>query len=576
MIIDSYKIFQLIPRKLKITSLILVFLFLLGSLLEIMGLGMFFPVISELTEDKVVFLDTLKFFFTQLTGLQDRKYWFYFIFCFLIFLFFFKNIILAFILYYQNSYINSVTANLSSGLYEIYLKQDFLFHKINNSSKLIRNINVEIATFISLLNSILKLISESFFLFGVLILLCFIDFKATFFILTLIIFLLIIYNFFTNKILKKIGEIRHKSTATAIQNLQESFGSIKEIKIGFFEDLFIKSNKKIILEITKATQIFNTITQLPRLISEFLIVLIFSIIIIFFFNNTNDYKQLFVYIGFYSIVVIKTAPCFLRIFSSIQQIHFSQSVLNTLVAQFNLKKNINEDLYKSKKAFTIKNNIILKNISFKYFNSEYAALNNVSLEIEKGQFVGVLGPSGSGKSTLMDIILGLIKPDVGDILFDNININDLKKLYFVKIGYVPQLTYLTDNTLANNIALGQKELNYEKINEVIKMANLYELVNKLPKKLESFVGERGEQISVGERQRVGIARALYNDPELLLLDEPTSSLDHASEIKIMETINSLRKKKTIIFITHKNTLVENFDQIIHIKNGQIQKIIKKK
>ncbi len=575
MIIDSYKIFQLIPRKLKITSLILIFLFLLGSLLEIMGLGMFFPVISELTEDKVIFLDTLKFFFTQFTGLEDRKYWFNFIFCFLIFLFFIKNIILALILYYQNLYINSVTANLSSGLYEIYLKQDFLFHKINNSSKLIRNINVEIATFISLLNSILKLISESFFLFGVLVLLCFIDFKATFFILTFIIFLLIIYNFFTNKVLKKIGEIRHKSTATAIQNLQETFGSIKEIKIGFFEDLFIKSNKKIILEITKATQIFNTITQLPRLVSEFLIVLIFSIIIIFFFNNTNDYKQLFVYIGFYSIVVIKTAPCFLRIFSSIQQIHFSRSVLNTLVAQFNLKKNINEDLYKPKKVFTIKNSIILKNISFKYLNSEYAALNNVSLEIEKGQFVGVLGPSGSGKSTLMDIILGLIKPDIGDILFDDMNINDLKKLYFIKIGYVPQLTYLTDDTLANNIALGQKELNYEKINEVIKMANLHELVNKLPKKLESFVGERGEQISVGERQRVGIARALYNDPELLLLDEPTSSLDHASEIKIMETINSLRKKKTVIFITHKNTLVENFDKIIHIKNGQIQKIIKK-
>jgi len=574
-IIDSYKIFQLIPRKLKITSLILIFLFLLGSLLEIIGLGMFFPVISELTEDKVVFLDTLKFFFTQFTGLQDRKYWFYFIFCFLIFLFFIKNITLALILYYQNSYVNSVTANLSSGLYEIYLKQDFLFHKINNSSKLIRNINVEIATFISLLNSILKLISESFFLLGVLILLCFIDFKATFFILTFIIFLLIIYNFFTKKVLKKIGEVRHKSTATAIQNLQESFGSIKEIKIGFFEDLFIKSNKKIILEITKATQIFNTITQLPRLVSEFLIVLIFSIIIIFFFNNTNDYKQLFVYIGFYSIVVIKTAPCFLRIFSSIQQIHFSRSVLNTLVAQFNLKKNINEDLYKPKKLFTIKNSIILKNISFKYLNSEYAALNNVSLEIEKGQFVGVLGPSGSGKSTLMDIILGLIKPDIGDILFDDMNINDLKKLYFIKIGYVPQLTYLTDDTLANNIALGQKELNYEKINEVIKMANLHELVNKLPKKLESFVGERGEQISVGERQRVGIARALYNDPELLLLDEPTSSLDHASEIKIMETINSLRKKKTVIFITHKNTLVENFDKIIHIKNGQIQKIIKK-
>ncbi len=575
MIIDSYKIFKLIPRKLKITSLILIFLFLLGSLLEIIGLGMFFPVISELTEDKVVFLDTLKFFFTQFTGLQDRKYWFYFIFCFLIFLFFIKNITLALILYYQNSYVNSVTANLSSGLYEIYLKQDFLFHKINNSSKLIRNINVEIATFISLLNSILKLISESFFLLGVLILLCFIDFKATFFILTFIIFLLIIYNFFTKKVLKKIGEIRHKSTATAIQNLQESFGSIKEIKIGFFEDLFIKSNKKIILEITKATQIFNTITQLPRLVSEFLIVLIFSIIIIFFFNNTNDYKQLFVYIGFYSIVVIKTAPCFLRIFSSIQQIHFSRSVLNTLVDQFNLKKNINEDLYKPKKLFIIQNNIILKNISFKYLNSEYAALNNVSLEIEKGQFVGVLGPSGSGKSTLMDIILGLIKPDIGDIFFDNMNINDLKKLYFIKIGYVPQLTYLTDDTLANNIALGQKELNYEKINEVIKMANLHELVNKLPKKLESFVGERGEQISVGERQRVGIARALYNDPELLLLDEPTSSLDHASEIKIMETINSLRKKKTVIFITHKNTLVENFDQIIHIKNGQIQKIIKK-
>jgi ABC-type multidrug transport system fused ATPase/permease subunit len=215
----------------------------------------------------------------------------------------------------------------------------------------------------------------------------------------------------------------------------------------------------------------------------------------------------------------------------------------------------------------------IKNLSFEY-NTEQRktkVLNDISFRINKGELIGIVGPSGSGKSTLIDIILGLIKPTSGTLFVDGkdyrVNIREWQNL----IGYVPQTIYLIDDTLKKNIAFGVAEtcINEEAIFQSLKSAQLDEFVKTLLDGLETLVGERGVLISGGQRQRIAIARALYNDPEILILDEATSALDETTEAGVMDAVNALHRKKTVIMVTHKPSILSKCDKIYYLENGYL-------
>jgi ATP-binding cassette, subfamily B, bacterial PglK len=216
-------------------------------------------------------------------------------------------------------------------------------------------------------------------------------------------------------------------------------------------------------------------------------------------------------------------------------------------------------------------NLRLNKVSFTYPNREEAVLKEINLEIRWGESVGLVGPSGTGKSTLVDIILGLLKPSAGQVLIDGKDIFQNLEYWHKKIGYVPQNVYLRDDTIKSNIALGlpETEINQIALQRAISLSKVDKFIESLPDGLETIVGEQGVQLSGGQRQCIGIARALYHDPEILILDEATSSLDNASENQISNMLETLYGKKTLIIVAHRLSTVRNCDQIIFMEQGSI-------
>jgi ABC-type bacteriocin/lantibiotic exporter with double-glycine peptidase domain len=283
----------------------------------------------------------------------------------------------------------------------------------------------------------------------------------------------------------------------------------------------------------------------------------------------NDLENVLPKIGIFSIASFKLIPSFNKIINSIQNVKYTKVPLDVIVTEI---QSLNFDKIKeSNIELNFYRNIQIQNINFCYPGTNIFVLNNININIIKGQSVGFIGTTGSGKSTLLDLILGLLTPTSGFVKVDDIDINENPKNWQSRIGYVPQFIYLVDGTLRNNIAFGipDIEIDENKILKALKLANLEDFVSKMPLKLNTQVGERGIALSGGQKQRVGIARALYNNPEILVLDEATSSLDIETEKSVMESIRLLHGKKTIINIAHRYSTIMSCDIVYKIENGCI-------
>ena len=284
--------------------------------------------------------------------------------------------------------------------------------------------------------------------------------------------------------------------------------------------------------------------------------------------------------GVFFAAALRLAPISNNILKHRQLYIFGKPTLELMYREY---KNINISSKKFKKNINIKkinfsNHILLKKISFFYKdrNQKNMLFKNISLKINKGDFIGIKGESGSGKSTLMDIMLGLIDPITGKIYVDNYDIKSNKILWQNTVSHIPQEIILLDESVKNNIALGEEsaEINKKRLNDAIQKSRLDDFIKKLPKKTNTIVGERGSKISGGERQRIGIARALYRNSEVLFLDETTSNLDKKTEIEFLKSINKIKKEKTIILISHSDSALKYCDKIYELKNQKIKKINK--
>jgi len=558
---------KIIPKSFRTRSLLLLFLFFLGSLLEILSIGIFLPLLTELTNTNTEIIEKFKIILKDNLEFLNIYNWTTIFVVLIIVVFFVKNVLLSLIIYYENKFVENLTVTLSTKLYGIYLKQNYLFHKVNNSSKLLRNINIEVATFIVFLKNILKLISELFFISGIFLFMIYFNVMLTVLTISIFFILLYLYNLFTTKYIAKLGHMRHDFSNVALKNLQQGLGGIKEIKIGNLEELILKIYRHSLNKIASAVSIFTTLQQIPRLMIEFSVVFFVSILLLMSFEQ-NENSYLIMIIGVFSITAIKAIPSILKIYLAIQQANFNLAAVSTLAREFSLKTN--NIIYKKNKNFSFKK-IILKNISFEYAKGNFS-LKNISLKISKGEKIAIVGESGAGKSTLVDILIGLINPSKGTISVDRLNLKYHKKDFQNLVGYVPQNVYLTDDTISKNISLfSENESDKKQLKKVMEIANIHKIVNKLPKKLDTKIGERGQRLSSGQIQRLGIARALYKNPKIIILDEPTSALDNYNEKKIINEIIEI-KDVTLIMITHSTKYLKNFDKIIHMKNGKISKI----
>lgn len=569
------KILFLLSEKQKKDLGILTVLLFVGLLFEMIGLGILLPVIAILINDNIQEKFPSITPILNLFGNPSQKSLIIIIMTFLVFIYLIKSTYLLFLGWKQSKFSSELSADLSKRLFEGYLLQSYEFHLSRNTSEFLRNIKDEIYQFTFVSQAVISLSLELSVILGAVAMLFFIEpLGALIVTLSFVILAGVYYKLFQKKIFFW-GLIRQDSDEKINKHLMHGFGGIKELKLTgretYFLDLFsIINNIKANIS-TKQ----STLQQIPRLYLELLGVMGLSGLIISFVIQGKPINNLVPILGLFVAAAFRMIPSANRVIGFMQSIRFAQPVINLLYDEFNLiqDRTFNNSNFKTCKIKFDKS-IVIENLTFGYLGSNKLILDKINFKVFKGESIGIVGPSGSGKSTLVDLLLGLLRPRSGHILVDNVDININIKSWQSQIGYVPQNVFLSDDTLAKNIAFGIDEhlINYEQLLLSIKFAQLEEFVSNLPNGINSEVGERGSRISGGQRQRIGIARALYYNPELLVFDEATSALDNNTELEVMEVINSLKRSRTILIIAHRLTTIENCDKVFEVKDGTIQQL----
>ena len=482
--------------------------------------------------------------------------------------------------YYQNKFTFNLQVNLSKKLFESYLRKPYTFHLQINTSILLRNINSETTRVCQLiLTPILILLSEILVILGIIILLIFIEPLSTLVILVVLGGSLGLFFKFFRKKIKIFGEKLQYYLGGMFKWVNQGLGAKKEVKTYRREKFFVDSYTRNSEGFAKSARFHEMMNRLPRLFIETLIMTSMILVVIIIILQNNDISKIIPTLALFAFAAIRLIPSMNRIGENINNIIHTKPALDVIYkdivsleeksASIKVKKQkIKQNKY-AHKRFT--KSIDFINVSYHYPGTKEYVLKNISLSIPIGKSVAFFGPSGIGKTTIADILLGLLPPDKGKIIADDMNIHENLSIWSKKVGYIPQFLYLCDDTIRRNVAFGIKDNDIDDtiVWEVLAKAQLKKYIEKLPKKLDTIVGELGIRLSGGQRQRIGIARAIYHNPEILVLDEATSSLDKKTEIKVMDAVYKLHGQKTIIIISHNINTIDRCDIIFNIKNGSL-------
>ena len=537
---------------------------------EIFGLGVLLPIISILLDKEYIksnyYLNEL---FISFNDLSENDFLVYILF-FLIIIYTIKSIFLIYLSYRQNRFLSNITAYISNSLFKNYLNQSYSFFINDNTSRLSKNIQLEVNYFSIFLKSLITLIVEGGLILSILITLIIIEPIGATVIGLVFGFLSLIFNQLTKKRLIYLGDSRQKLDTKSAKIVLETFEGIKTIKIKNITNYYTEKFKKISYEKAKINYNQLTLSQLPRYYFELVSIFCLLGFIIVMISMGKDSTSLLAILGIFVAAVFRVMPSLNRIIVSLQSLKFHNSSVELIYKELS---SYEEQFDEMEKPFIFSEKISIDNILFNYGKKNI--LKDVSLEIKKNETIGIVGESGSGKSTLIDLIIGIQQTAKGSILVDGVNIHSNINAWFSKIGYVNQDIFLMDDSIINNIALGipAKEISKQRINDVIEQTQLTNFIKGLEKGIETKVGDKGIQLSGGQKQRLGIARALYNNPEILIFDEATSALDLSTESNILDTIKKLKNNKTVIIISHRPNTLDFCDRIYEVNNTKCKKIL---
>ena len=574
--------FKVLRPKDRTKLSILFFLILLNVFLEMLGIGLIFPILGFLISEK--FLLEYSNYLNILSPLFEinRNNLTIFFSIILIVVFLIKNLIGLYFAYYKYKFTYSLLNYFSKKMYSRYINKDILFFSETNSSIPIRNIE-NVATFTEGLNQFLFFLIDIIFLVSVLILLFYISIINTIFLFIAVSITLLIFRMMTKKKLTDLGVERHFFLQKKIQNIVESMSAIKEIKIFFKESFFLKRFTRSVENFSYTSRIFETYQATPKLMLEVLGVFCLASILIINTILGYDLDLVISTIAIFGISAFKLLPSLSRIIAATQFFHHFYPVMNTIVEELNKTHETNnikisDEIIKKKfhSKFGFEQFMEIKNLNFSFGSKKI--LKNINLIIKKNNIIGIVGKSGSGKSTLANLIVGILKPENGKIIFDQkYELQEALRLNENLFGYIPQSTFLLDDTIKNNVTFGQDEENFDSklFWDCLKISRIDTFVNSLSDKENALVGEKGVKISGGQAQRLGIARAMYRSPDIMILDEATSSLDLETEKDFINSINEIKGKLTLIIITHRIASLDICDKIYSIEEGVLRPFEKK-
>jgi len=546
----------------------------LSTLLETLSIGMIMPLIILLSKQREV----IRFPFFQnimkIMGVKNNWFFLVNIIAFLLLIYLLKAFFISFVVKKQNKFIFELEAGISKKLFQNYLNEPYIFHLENNSSEIVKNIHYEVKQLCNTISQALTFLSEVLVIIFLSGLMFYIQPILTLFVIFFLGLPVILFMRVLRKKIKLWGSNRKKYDLERVKILSDAICSLKEIKFYGRQFFFYSNyNSKNLLSINSSMK-HSTLLKLPSIWLEFLAVSGLILLVCFMIFLGTSLSEIIPMIGFLTVVIFRMLPSMNRLSSAYQTIKFQ---LPTIDSIYNDLHNITIDEIQSKRGEIVFNNKIeLNNITFSFPNFFPPIIKDASITIKKNEFIGIIGKSGAGKSTFVDIFIGLLQPQSGFFLVDGTVVYNNIRNWQDKIGYVSQTINLIDDTIKKNIAFGidEKDIDNTKLENAILMAQIKEYITSLPLGLNTIVGEKGVRVSGGQRQRIGIARALYQNPEILVLDEATNALDLNTELEIIKIIKLLKGSKTIIFVSHNLTILNECDNLYEVIDGKFKKLIK--
>ena len=540
-------------------------LILLGMFLETFSLGLIIPFIGLLSQEN--YRESIPAVFEFFGNPSQRDMLLYAMVAIAV-VYVLKSIFLYYSAYTQRRFIYQTSGRLTQAAFETYIRQPYAYHLERNSATLIRNVENARSIIGGGLDPALVLLTDGLVATGLFVMLLVVEPLGTLCVLVLFIVAGLGFQLSTRKRIAQWGKARKFHAGKVLQHLQQGLSGAKEIKMLGRERKFLDDHEahlKVSLDVDRR---YVMLQSLPRLFFEAVAVVGLAVLVIIMVSSGDEIKDILPTLGLFAATAFRVMPSIGRVIASVQTIGYNKAFMKTVYSDSLLPRDVSQS---ESSHLSFKREIEVRNISFKYASAHRPSLSGVNIKIGKGEAVGIIGASGAGKSTLVDVLLGLLSPENGEILVDGVDIQNNLRSWQDHIGYVPQTIYLVDDTLARNVAFGLPDnlVDHDAVARSVKAAQLDEFVASLPDGINTIVGERGVRLSGGQRQRIGIARALYNDPEILVLDEATSSLDTETEQGVMDAVKELLGTKTIVIIAHRTTTVSYCTKVYKMDKAQI-------
>ena len=551
--------------------LILCLLILGGAFWELLGVSAIIPFVQAVMDPGALLANPYVKWIYEYLNLQSSQQLVILMAVFLILVYLVKNVYLCIMSYFQYRFTYTNQYKLSQQMLENYTNREYAFHLKNSSAELIRNIKEDTEGCYSFVLCVIQLASEIAVCIALAVYLLIQDKSITIGIALLLTGYILLYLFGMKRRMRKLGQKERRQQALMNKWIMEVLGGIKETKILRREKFFQNKFKNDTDSLAGTRVSYSIITYIAKPIVETVCIGGLLLVVAVKIYRGANAAYFIPIVSVFAVAAFRLLPSINRITTYLSMIMLRKPSVDALckdILEMSQNSVVIEEGYQNLK---FEKRIDLQEITFRYEGAQQDVLSGVSLTIPKNKSVAFIGPSGGGKTTLADILLGILEPVSGKVLVDGVDISQNKAAWYKKMGYIPQTIYLLDDTIKNNIVFGvpEEQIDYDRLREAMQEAQIYDFVQMQPEGWDAMVGERGVRLSGGQRQRIGIARALYNNPEILILDEATSALDQDTESAIMEAIDRLGGKKTLVIIAHRLSTIKNCDIIYKVEQKKV-------
>ena len=564
----------LLDKKQKRTMVLLVVMMIVGAALQVAGVGMIVPVVSMVMDADAIHGDGLAHTLYEIIGVESVQVFTSIIMIALVVVFIVKNLFLYFQQKYMYAFVYTNQFRTSERMMKNYLRRGYEFYLNADTAVVQRTITSDVNNMYALILSVLQLVSDGI-IFAFLVVYCLAqDVVMSLVLASVMLLLLWVIKKILKPILRKAGKDNQDFYSSLFKWISQTVQGIKEVKIGGKEQYFVSEYIKCGEGYVNAVQKYSLYNNIPKLFIETICVACMIGYMLVMLLSGVDSDRMMQTLTAFAAAALVLLPCVNRINNQINNITyfepFFMGVSDNLQDEISGSKTDMTDWGVASEKLPVEKTILMEDITYAYPNTDRLIFDHATMEIPVGAAVGIVGTSGAGKTTVVDILLGLLETKTGTIYADGVDVKTQYRAWLKNVGYIPQMIFMLDDTIRHNIAFGvpEEQISEERIWEVLKEAQLDEFVRNLPEGLDTGIGERGIRLSGGQRQRIGIARALYEDPEVLILDEATSALDNDTEAAIMESINRLHGKKTLIIIAHRLQTIEKCDMVYRVEDGK--------